>query len=97
MAGAPVGNTNPHDGKLWKAAIKRALEKRAGKTRRDMVEALDELAEKFLEECDNKQGWAFRELGDRLDGKAGQEISGPGGGPIEHRVEEIRRTIVDPK
>lgn len=78
---APVGNTNPADGKLWKAAIRRALDKRS-QSRKEMKDALDDLAERFLEACDDKQGWAFRELGDRLDGKAVQPIAGADGGPL---------------
>jgi len=73
--GGQPGNTNAADGKLWRAAIRRALENRskaAGK------EALDELAEKFLSHCDEGQGWAFREFGDRMDGKATQPIEGTG-------------------
>ncbi len=88
---APLGNTNPADGKLWKAAIRRALEKRS-KSRKDMKDALDDLAEKFLSECDNKQGWAFRELGDRLDGKPAQAIVGADGGPVVIEVVKFADT-----
>lgn len=79
MAGAPEGNTNAATGKLWRAAINRALDNRSKKGAKD---ALDKLAEKFLSECDQGQGWAFRELGDRLDGKAVQPIAGADGGPL---------------
>lgn len=76
MAGAPIGNTNPGDGKMWRAAIRRALEKRANSSRKEAHEALTDLAEKFLEACEEKQGWALKELGDRIDGKVVQEIAG---------------------
>lgn len=79
--GAPVGNQNAFKGKLWLAAINRALEKRGGG---DKVKALDELAEKLLTACDSGDPQALqalKELGDRLDGKPTQqtELSGPDG------------------
>lgn len=80
MAGAPLGNTNPSDGKMWKAAIRRALDIRTSRLKRK--DALDKLAEKFLAQCDEGDISAFRELGDRLDGKASQPITGENGGPV---------------
>jgi hypothetical protein len=71
--GAPVGNTNAAKGKLWQAAIMRALDKRSGA---DKVKALDELAEKLLAKCDDSDMAALKELGDRLDGKPAQAIGG---------------------
>lgn len=78
--GGQPGNTNPADGKLWRAAIRRALDIRTSRLKRK--EALDDLAEKFLAQCDEGDISAFRELGDRLDGKATQPISGADGGPV---------------
>ena len=51
----------------------RALEKRS---RASMVEALDDLAEKLLQGCDDGDITALKELGDRLDGKAIQQVDG---------------------
>lgn len=68
-------NQHPADGKLWRAAIRKALEKRS-KSRTDGFFALVEIAEKFLDACEEKQGWAIKELGERIDGKVSQEISG---------------------
>jgi len=62
---APAGNQNAAKAKVWSAAIGRALDKR-GKSR---IEALDDLAEKFLKRCDEGDLMAFKELGDRLEGK----------------------------
>lgn len=73
--GAPLNNQNAAKGRAWRDAINRALEKRS---RVAAKEALDELAEKFLEMCDEKEVSAFRELGDRLDGKPHQTIGGDG-------------------
>jgi len=72
---APLGNQNAVKSKLWQAAINRALEKRS-KSRKDAKDALDDLAEKFLAKCDEGELQAFRELGDRLDGKPHQTLGG---------------------
>jgi hypothetical protein len=89
MAGAPLNNQNAAKGRAWRDAINRALEKRS---RVEAKEALDNLAEKFLSKCDEGEMQAFRELGDRLDGKAPQAITGPEGEALEIRV--IERVIV---
>ena len=73
MAGAPIGNTNAQKGSVWRNAINRALDKRS---RAKQVEAVDELAEKLLAACDAGDLTALKELGDRLDGKPTQPISG---------------------
>lgn len=82
--GAPVGNTNAADAKRWKLAIESALEKRGP----DKWEALTSLAEKLLEAAENKEGWALRELGDRIDGKSAQSVAvtGADGGPFVVQV-----------
>jgi hypothetical protein len=43
------------------------------------------MAEKFLKSCDEGDLASFKELGDRLEGKAAQsvEMSGPSGEPIQ--------------
>lgn len=66
MAGAPIGNQNAANAKVWKAAIERALERRGAGDRKL---ALDALAEKLLLKCDESDLGALKELGDRLDGK----------------------------
>jgi hypothetical protein len=68
---APVGNQFATKAKRWSLAIERALEKRS---KRDQVEALDDLAEKLLAKCDEGDMSALKELGDRLDGKSAQGI-----------------------
>jgi hypothetical protein len=85
MAGAPKGNQNAAKGKPWSAAIERAIRKRSKK---DTLDALDKLAEKLLVECDCGDMQALKELGDRLDGKPAQAITGADGGPLT--VEIIR-------
>jgi hypothetical protein len=91
--GAQPGNQNAAKGKIWAAAIHRALKKRS---KVDMVEALDALAEKLLEQCDEGELSALRELGDRLDGKSHQSVAvaNPDGTAL---FSEIARVIVDGK
>jgi hypothetical protein len=91
MAGAPPGNTNATKSKPWQAAIERALNKRSLASQKD---ALDELAEKLLVNCDAGDMVALKELGDRLDGKAVQAVTG--GGPDDNPVYIVERTIVRP-
>lgn len=78
--GAPLGNQNARKAKLWNQALERALTKRG---KGDMIAALDELAEKFLDAVEEmtipteKRGPSiagFSELADRLDGKSQQAI-----------------------
>lgn len=103
--GAPAGNQNAAKAKQWTAAIERALERRGNPNidpdqpieRTPKMKALDELADKFLGmvELPSTGINGFKELADRLEGKAAQTIQGPDGGPV--MVEKIERQIVDPK
>jgi hypothetical protein len=77
--GAPIGNTYAAKGRRWSDAINNALGKRS---RAAGIQALDELAEKLLTLCDEGDISALRELGDRLEGKPAQAITGADGGPI---------------
>jgi hypothetical protein len=88
---APIGNQNARKGKLWNAAILRALEKRS---RADRIEALDALAEKLLQGCDEGDITALKELGDRLDGKPAQMIQGDPDNPL-NLIARIERKVVD--
>ena len=60
------------------------------------MEALDELAEKFLEQCDAGDIAAFREFGDRLDGKSAQSVV-VAGDPDAPLVTKIVREVVNPE
>lgn len=81
--GAPLGNQNAAKAKVWTAAIERALERR--KPADERIKAIDELADKLLEECAKGNLPALQELGNRLEGKPAQPLTGEGGGPIETR------------
>lgn len=69
--GAPAGNQNATKAKVWTAAIERALQKRGTKK----INALDDLAEKLLANCDLGDMQALKELGDRLEGKPAQTVA----------------------
>lgn len=71
--GAPVGNQNAIKAKRWSDAIDRALAKRS---KGDGIKALDKLAEKFLDKVEAGGMDGFRELGDRIEGKVIQPVSG---------------------
>ncbi len=90
-AGAPIGNTNGAKARPWAAAIERAINKRSLIEQRD---ALDDLAEQLLAKCDERDVSALKELGDRLDGKAKQMLSGDPDNPI--MFQRIEQVIVDP-
>lgn len=68
---APIGNQNAIKAKRWSQAIDRAL---AERSRAKGIEALDELAEKLLVNCDEGDMTALKELGDRIEGKPAQSI-----------------------
>lgn len=82
MAGAPLGNQNAANPKVWQDAIRRAL---ARKKDGDLKAGVDRLAEKLIESAENGDQWAMLEIGNRLDGKPAQQVqhSGPDGGPIQ--------------
>ena len=95
MAGAPLGNTNAIKGKRWACAIDKALENRC---KSDGQKALVALAEVMLAAAENGEGWALKELGDRVDGKAAQSINLGNEDPDGFKtVTEIRNVIVDAK
>lgn len=68
---APQGNQNAIKAKRWSQAIDRAL---AERSKSKGIEALDELAEKLLANCDLGDMTALKELGDRIEGKPSQSI-----------------------
>lgn len=73
--GAPLGNTNATKNKVWISALNRAVAQDDGKKLRAAAEKLIDLA------VAGDVG-ALRELGDRLDGKVAQAITGADGGPL---------------
>jgi len=71
--GGTIGNTNPADGKIWRTALRQALDRRS-KCRSDGKKELDALADKLIDAALEGQIPALREFGDRIDGKPAQQI-----------------------
>ena len=83
--GAPTGNQNAAKAKVWAAAIERALERRKPANKR--LKAIDELADKFIDAVAAGDLQAFKEFGDRMDGKPAQAIVGADGGNLTFKLE----------
>lgn len=85
--GGQPGNQNAADGKIWRNALRQALERRS-KSRADGKAELDALADRLIEAALEGQIPALREFGDRIDGKAAQqvEVTGAGGTPLEIKL-----------
>lgn len=79
---APTGNQNASRGKVWRAAIERALERRS-KSRTDGIAEIDALAEQLLNLVAAGDLSALREFGDRIEGKPAQVIGGDPENPLE--------------
>ena len=83
---APKGNQNAAKGTRWRDAIERALAKRS---KAKGIEALDDLAEKFLAAVIGEGVTGYRELADRLDGKAVQPIQADVDGNLNITVKQF--------
>lgn len=89
MAGVK-GRSGPQRHNIWSDAINRAIKRRQD----DDPKALERLADRLLSKCDEGDLPALKELGDRLDGKAAQQLvlSGTGAdGSIPLVVTGVRR------
>ena len=89
-SGGQPGNHNAVKGKRWANAIDTALDDRC---KSDGQKALVKLAEVMLLAAEKSEGWALKELGDRLDGKPAQSI-GIHGEEDKPPVTIIERLIV---
>lgn len=84
--GAPLGNQNgTKQNRWWADTLKRALLQEDGKR-------LRALAEKLIAKAEEGDIAALREIGDRVDGKPAQTISGDPDQPLVTRIE---RVIID--
>lgn len=84
---APIGNRNAVKNKPWFDALNRALLAEDGKK-------LRALADKLIDRALEGDVTALKEVGDRIDGKPAQAITGADGGPVQ--LERIERVIVEP-
>lgn len=79
--GAPVGNTNAARAKMWADAIRYVL---AEAEREETPKLrLRDLARTLVDKASDGDMAALKELGDRLDGKPAQAITGADGGAVE--------------
>lgn len=78
--------------KIWADAVRRAVMRRmageAGKPKK-----LEHLADRLVDAALGGDIQALKEVGDRLDGRPAQAVTGDGGGPVEH-IHRIERRIV---
>jgi len=89
--GAPKGNKNAANAKLWNAAIHRALDQ---KTRLEGKEALDTLAMELIKKCEEGDLSALKEFGDRIEGKSAQSINV--GGQADNPLKTINEVLITP-
>lgn len=92
---APPGNRNAAKAKLWSEAIKRAVTRRANQSGRGFIEELDALAEEFLQAVQAGDIVAWKELGDRLEGKPAQQVqlTGADDGPVVLRLDSSEERL----
>ena len=84
-----VGNTNSSkSNRLWGDTIRRAIAQ-------SDADRLRKIAEALLTKAEEGDMAAIKELGDRLDGKPAQTLSGDPENPLV--FQQIRRLVVDPK
>lgn len=83
--GAPLGNKNSSkENRLWAETIRRAVVQADGAQ-------LRRIAEKLLTMAEAGDIQAIKELGDRIDGKAAQPITGDAENPVQlvQRIELV--------
>lgn len=71
MAGAPKGNTNRANGKLFEQALKRALARRSEE---NCSAGLDLVADELVNNAINGEQWAVLAVRDTIDGKPAQSV-----------------------
>lgn len=70
-SGGQPGNQNASHKRPFWAAVNRVLVEKSGLAK---IDALEEIAGKLIEAAQAGEQWAIKELADRLDGKAIQQI-----------------------
>ena len=71
LRGGQARNSNAESKRPFWAAVCRVLATRSGSRK---IEALDEIAERLVNAALAGEQWALKEVADRLDGKALQQI-----------------------
>lgn len=80
-AGAPLGNQNAKKAKRWQKALERAL---ARLSESDTDGGLDKVADVVAKAAASGDKDAWKEIGDRIDGKATQPVEGQI--TVDHRL-----------
>lgn len=96
--GAPKGNQNARRAKLVRNALKEAfieLEGGAGDDDEKLQRRLRKYARGLIELAESGDVAAYKEINDRIEGKAVQPVSGDEDGP-PLLFQKIERVIVDP-
>lgn len=83
---------NPKVDKIWSEAVQRAVKRRMN-NEDGKPQKIERLADKLVDFAMEGQGWAFKEIGERLDGKAPAGIDITSGG---EPVGAVAREIIDP-
>ena len=83
--GAPKGNQNAKNGTVWKDAIRKAVMQKKG-------DQLRKLADKLIKKAEEGDISALKEIGDRLDGRAAQQIIHSG--DEDNPIQVIERKII---
>lgn len=97
-SGAPVGNQNARRSKLVRKALKEAfieLEGGAGDDDEKLQRRLRKYARGLIALAEDGDVAAYKEINDRIEGKAVQPVSGDDDGP-PLLFQKIERVIVDP-
>jgi len=78
---------DPKADKIWSDAVRRAVKRRM-ENEDGKPQKIERLADKLVDFAMDGQGWAFKEIGERLDGKApqAQVIQGDADAPLELRI-----------
>ena len=79
---APIGNQNAAKAKRWQKALERALARKFG----DVDDGLTEIAAHVVNAAERGDKDAWAEIGNRIDGKPAQAITGEDGGAVKFEV-----------
>lgn len=83
---------DPKADKIWSEAVRRAVKRRL-ENEDGKPQKIERLADKLVDFALEGNGWAFKEIGERLDGKAQQAVDLTTGG---EKITSIVREIVRP-
>ena len=82
MAARKTPSLGPRGDKLWSDALRKAVKERIDDGTERGEPKLDRLARVLVDKAIKGDVGAIRELGDRLEGKPAQVVTGEGGGPV---------------